>query len=147
MTRSRRSPEPPPESFVDRCLGRSAPKLLREWGWTVHLIADHYPADAQDIPDDEWMAEGVRRGWKLLTQDVKILRQDAALELLGLHDGHAFALPDGQLSWQDKALRFHTHQPAIYRIARRSSYGFYTVTSVEVARRWPRTATRRPRRS
>src|SRR5262249_40830355 len=76
--RSTRLPESPPEFFVDRCLGKNAPGLLRAWGWKVHLITDHYPDDAQNIADDEWMAEGLERGWSLLTQDDRIVRQEAA---------------------------------------------------------------------
>jgi hypothetical protein len=139
VTRSRRSPEPPPEFFVDRCVGKGAPSLLRDWGWRLHLIADYYPDDAQNVADDEWMAEGLTHGWSLLTQDERILQQQPALELLRTHGGHAFCLSSAQLIARDKANRFHTHQSAIYRIARHGdAHGFFSVQPDRVTRKWPR---------
>jgi hypothetical protein len=136
--RSTRLPDPPPEFFVDRCLGKQAPALLMGWGWSVNLIADHYPNDAQNIPDDEWMAEGLERGWSLLTQDDRITRQPVALDLLQQFDGLVFCLDSGQLLSVEKANRFHSHQASIYRLARKPKPGFFHVTVNGLARRWPR---------
>jgi PIN like domain len=62
----------PPEFFFDRSLGKASAAHLRNHGWIVHLIADHYDGDAEDVADEEWIAEGCSRGWLLLTKDKKI---------------------------------------------------------------------------
>lgn len=61
-----------PEFFLDRSLGKTTASRLREAGFVIHLIADHYPDDASDIPDEEWIAEGCSNGWVLLTKDKRI---------------------------------------------------------------------------
>ncbi len=52
-----------PEFFLDRSLGQLTALRLREHGHVVHLIAERYPSDAHDIPDETWIAEGCSRGW------------------------------------------------------------------------------------
>jgi hypothetical protein len=42
-----------PEFFADRCLGRGASRLLRDQGWIVHDITDHFANDAQDVSDPD----------------------------------------------------------------------------------------------
>ncbi|WP_170183658.1 hypothetical protein [Pseudonocardia hydrocarbonoxydans] len=46
-----------PEFFLDRSLGKTSASRLRAAGHIVHLIADFYPRDAQEIGDAEWIAE------------------------------------------------------------------------------------------
>jgi hypothetical protein len=53
-----------PEFFFDRSLGKITATRLRDAGYTVHLIADFYEADATKIPDEQWITEGCRRGWR-----------------------------------------------------------------------------------
>src|ERR1700712_286898 len=83
-----------PEFFLDRSLGRTTASRLREAGYVVHLIADHYPNDAGDVPDEEWIAEGSSRGWTLLTKDKRIRYRAAELEAL---QGHLFCLISGTM--------------------------------------------------
>jgi hypothetical protein len=66
------SSDRPLEFFLDRSLGKLTAERLREAGPVVHLIADFYPDDAQKIEDADWIAEGCRRGWVLLTKDKRI---------------------------------------------------------------------------
>jgi hypothetical protein len=75
-----------PEFFLDRSLGRTTASRLREAGYVVHLIADHYVDDASDIPDEEWITEGCANGWVLLTKDKRIRYR--AEELEALQEGH-----------------------------------------------------------
>ena len=82
----------PPEFFLDRSLGRTTARRLRDAGYVVHLIADHYHDDAQHIADEEWIAEGCRRGWVLLTKDKKIRYRAEELDAL---NGHLFCLVGG----------------------------------------------------
>jgi uncharacterized protein with PIN domain len=76
------SSDRPPECFFDRSLGKRSAELLREAGWVVHLVADYYPDDAHDIPDEVWIAEGCHRGWVLLTKDQRIRYRSEELTAL-----------------------------------------------------------------
>jgi hypothetical protein len=60
LSKSKRSSESQPEFFADRCLGRSAPARLVGLGWIIHLVADHFPDDGQQVGDDEWIEFGLR---------------------------------------------------------------------------------------
>src|SRR5680860_935758 len=86
----------PPEFFFDRSLGKITAQRLRDAGCTVHLIADFYPTDAKDIPDETWIAEGCSRGWVLLTKDQRIRYR--AAELASLQEGHLFCLASGNMN-------------------------------------------------
>lgn len=119
------SSDKPPEFFFDRSLGKISAHRLRAAGHVVHLIADFYPDDAQQIGDAEWIAEGCRRGWALLTKDRRIrYRTD---ELAALTSGHLFCLADGNASLDDITRRFLEAVPAIHRAVRRSETGFWHV--------------------
>ena len=81
-----------PEFFLDRSLGKKTASGLREAGYVVHLVADHYPNDA----DEDWIAEGCSRGWILLTKDKRIRYRAAVLE--ALQEGHLFCLITGNMN-------------------------------------------------
>ncbi|GGW96999.1 hypothetical protein [Streptomyces chryseus] len=49
----------PPEFFLDRNPGRRLAEELRALGWRVHRIGQVFPADAQDVPDEEWIIHGL----------------------------------------------------------------------------------------
>jgi uncharacterized protein with PIN domain len=76
------SSDRPPEFFLDRSLGKISARRLREAGHVVHLIAEYYPRDAQEVGDAEWIAEGCRRGWILITKDRRIRYRTEELEAL-----------------------------------------------------------------
>ncbi|WP_251017601.1 hypothetical protein [Streptomyces sp. ISL-1] len=42
---------------------------MRARGWAVHCIVDVFPADAQDIPDEEWIAHGLDQSWVPLSKE------------------------------------------------------------------------------
>ncbi|MCX5161633.1 hypothetical protein OOK39_20490 [Streptomyces sp. NBC_00264] len=48
------------------------PTRLAELGWHIHLIAEEFPDDAQDISDEAWIAYGLERGWHPLCKDGRI---------------------------------------------------------------------------
>ncbi len=52
----------PPEFFLDRGLGRRVAEGLRDQGWLVHRATEHFPNDAQDVPDEEWLDYGLEHG-------------------------------------------------------------------------------------
>lgn len=71
---SPREQPPEPRFFIDRSLGRIAvPRMLRDAGWDVITLAEHYgtPQD-QIIPDHEWIQEAAVRGWPILMKDKRI---------------------------------------------------------------------------
>jgi hypothetical protein len=70
---------PDPVFFLDRNFGRNiAPAALRQAGFTVEVMDDHFPPDT---PDDVWLKEVGKRGWFVVTLDERIryrrLEQDA----------------------------------------------------------------------
>jgi hypothetical protein len=131
------SSEPPPlEFFFDRSLGKETARLLREAGWEIHLVADHYPDDAQLIPDEAWMAEGCQRGWILLSKDKRIRYRGA--ELAQLHDGQLFCLANGNLLIEEMAEQFLQAERAIVRAAVAREPGFWKLyAGGRLERRWP----------
>ncbi len=126
----------PPEFFLDRSLGKTSAHRLRIAGHGVHLITDFYPQDAQEIGDAEWIAEGCRRGWTLLTKDRRIrYRTD---ELGALTSGHLFCLSDGNVTLDQIAQRFLDAMPAIHRAIRNAEVGFWHVhANGRISKMWP----------
>src|SRR5680860_1461811 len=102
----------PPEFFFYRSLGKITAQRLRDAGCTVHLIADFYPTDAKDIPDETWIAEGCSRGWVLLTKDQRIRYR--AAELASLQEGHLFCLASGNMNIDEMAEAFVNAMPVSY---------------------------------
>jgi hypothetical protein len=125
-----------PELFLDRSLGRITATGLREAGYVVHLIADHYPDDASDVPDEEWIAEGCAQGWVLLTKDKRIRYRAAELE--ALQEGHLFCLVSGNLDIDGMTQAFLDALPTIEPLAREEAVGFWHVyRDGQVKRMWP----------
>jgi hypothetical protein len=125
-----------PEFFLDRSLGKTSASRLRAAGHVVHLIADYYEHDAQEVGDAEWIAEGCRRGWALLTKDRRIrYRTD---ELAALTNGHLFCLADGNANLEQISQNFLDAMPAIHRGIRSTEVGFWHVHSRgRVTKMWP----------
>lgn len=125
-----------PEFFFDRNLGKVTARRLREHGWTIHLIAEFYDDDAEDVSDEEWIAEGCQRGWALITKDKKI--RSRAAELGALTQGHLFCLPRGDLSIDEMVRRFLEAEAAIARAVESCSVGFWHVyAGGHVKKMWP----------
>ncbi len=125
-----------PEFFLDRSLGRITATRLREAGHVVHLIADHYPDDASDVPDEDWIAAGCSRGWVLLTKDKRIRYR--AEELEALQAGHLFCLVSGNLDIEGMTRAFRDALPRIERAVREEPVGFWHVyRDGQIRRMWP----------
>jgi hypothetical protein len=125
-----------PEYFLNRSLGKTTASRLREAGYVVHLIADHYPDDASDIPDEDWIAEGCSKGWVLLTKDKRIRYRAAELE--ALQEGHLFCLASGNMDIAQMTQAFLDALPKIERAARDEPVGFWHVyRDGELKRMWP----------
>jgi hypothetical protein len=125
-----------PEFFLDRSLGKTTAHRLREAGYIVHLIADHYPRDADDVPDEHWIAEGSSRGWILLTKDKRIRYR--AEELDALQEGHLFCLISGTMDIAEMTQALLAALPRIENVARTEDPGFWHVYREGTIRRmWP----------
>jgi hypothetical protein len=70
----RRAPQPRPEFFVDRSLGRRiVPEALRGLGFVVHAMADVYPERGDEgVTDDRWIDDVDLAGWVALTKDERL---------------------------------------------------------------------------
>jgi hypothetical protein len=84
----------------------------------VHLIAELYENDAKDVPDEEWIENGCRRGWTLLTKDKRIRYRASELAAL---DGCLFCLADGNASIETMANSFLAAMPRILSVAMKKS--------------------------
>jgi hypothetical protein len=109
---------------------------LREAGLAVHLVADVYPDDADNIPDEEWIAEGCRRGWVMLTKDQRIRYRKE--ELGALEAGHVFCLASGNLAMSVAVEAFLAAMPRITRAVAENDLGFWKVyADGEIRKTWP----------
>ncbi|MFK0169222.1 toxin-antitoxin system, toxin component, PIN family protein [Streptomyces sp. NPDC090306] len=139
MTRSNPSSglPAPPEFLFDRNLGKSVPARLAALGWRVHLITVEFPDDAQDIPDETWIAHGLRRGWHPLCKDGRIKTRAHEREPLVDAAGVLFYLDNQQLPIAEMVRRIHGAQADIYRAARRKGPAAYAIGSDGLRRTWP----------
>lgn len=125
-----------PEFFLDRSLGRITASRLRAAGYVVHLIADHYPEDASEVPDEQWIAAGCSNGWVLLTKDKRIRYR--AEELAALQEGHLFCLVSGNLDIDGMTQAFLDALPRIQRFTAEEPVGFWHVyRNGQFKRMWP----------
>jgi len=113
------------EFFLDRSLGRITASRLQAAGYRVHLIVDHYPEDASDVPDEHWIAEGCSQGWALLTKDKRIRYRTA--ELQALQSGHLFCLASGNLEIDDMTQALLAALPRIESATQDRPVGFWHV--------------------
>lgn len=134
---SKTSVESPPDYFVDRSLGKVTAGRLRADGWSLHLIADAYPNDAADIPDERWIAEGCRRGWALLTKDKAVrYRQE---ELAALAPGCLlFCLARADWPVDAMVAALSAARGRMERAIERADSGFWHVyKDGQIKRMWP----------
>lgn len=108
-----------PHFFVDRSLGAvQVPRLLREAGWLLTTLAEHYgkPAD-ESVPDVVWLALCGERGWPVLMKDEKIRYRSAEREVLIDAGVTAFCLASANLRSAEMAEIFIKHQDLVWRRA------------------------------
>lgn len=127
----------PPEFFLDRNLGRRVADELKARGWIVHRIVDVFPADAQDIPDEEWITYGLDQSWIPLSKDGRIKTRD--LEIKPVLDRKAvlFYLDNQQLRSIEMVERLDAHRGAIHRVVLRGGPAAYAVRRDRIERTWP----------
>lgn len=110
------------EFFADRNLGVNIfPAILRAEGITIHLHQEHFPQDAADV---DWMPEVARRGWPILSPDIRISRDRLEVEAIMTSGAAAFCLAGGHLTSEDKARNFLRCLPQILSILDRTPRPF-----------------------
>lgn len=128
---------PPLEFFVDRNLGRSTPARLREQGWTLHLIAEEFPDDAQDISDEVWLDHGLARGWVPLCKDGRIRGRDHERAPIERHGGVLFYLDNQQLKIDEMVRRILGAEADIIAAVTRGGPALYAIGTDSIRRTWP----------
>lgn len=116
MSRSLHGPTPgqePPEFLVDRTLGRSFIRQLRESGWRITAVAEVFPNDGQSTSDEEWISYAVEHRLAGITCDKRIRRQPSYLS--ARHP--IFALSSNQLLIEEQVRRMVDRQEKIFRAA------------------------------
>lgn|GEM_PF-1471602 len=102
------------EFFADRNLGtRLFPELLRREGLTIHLHQDHFAPDAADV---DWMPVVARRGWPIISPDLRISRDWLEVSAVMTSGAAMFCLSGGERTAEQKARNFMRCLPAILRI-------------------------------
>ena len=105
--------------FLDRSLGRrQVPNALREDGWDLVTLAEHYgiPTD-ETVRDVEWLELAGRQGWPVLMKDEKIRYRPAERAAVIAHGVTAFYLTSGNLSSSQMSGSYIAHRETIWRLA------------------------------
>jgi hypothetical protein len=126
-----------PEFFLDRGLGRGVAEGLTHLGWRVHRAAQHFPDDAQNVPDEEWLAYGLRHGWTPLCKDGRIKGRSTEREPLETHRAVLFYLDNQRLLRTEMIARFHAARQQIHRAVTRGGPAAYAVNLDGIRRTWP----------
>ncbi|WP_214109626.1 hypothetical protein [Acrocarpospora catenulata] len=87
-------PEPPRKFFIDRSLGRVAiPKMLRDAGWDLITLAEHYgvPHD-ETVEDTRWIEDSAKLGWAVLMKDKRIRYRQAEIDAVIEHQARCFVI-------------------------------------------------------
>jgi hypothetical protein len=127
----------PPEFFLDRGLGRGVHDGLAALNWLVHRAADHFPDDAQDVPDQDWLEYGLARGWTPLCKDGRIKGRSSERAPLERHRAVLFYLDNQRLLRAEMVHRFHHAQSRIYAAVLRGGPAAYAVNADGIRRTWP----------
>ncbi|HEX5870449.1 MAG TPA: hypothetical protein VFY65_08540 [Longimicrobium sp.] len=110
------------EFFADRNLGvKIFPGILRAEGITVHLHQDHFAQDAADV---DWMPEVARRGWPIISPDIRISRDRLEVEAIMTSGAAVFCLAGGHLTGEEKARNFLRCLPQIASVLARTPRPF-----------------------
>lgn len=112
-------------------------EALTARGWTVHCITGVYPADAQDVPDAEWIRHGLDRGWVPLSKDGRIKTRDLEIRPVLEQATVLFYLDNQQLRSLDMAERLHSRRDAIHQAVARGGPAAYAVRHDRLERTWP----------
>jgi PIN like domain len=126
----------PPSFLTDRCLGLA--ENIRMRGYEARTLRDIYGEQrASAIPDHEWIADGAKAGYVLLTKDYKIRRLLMIAEALSGSDARIFCLTNAHLSGKEISDRFLFNLNRIIQRSRKKGPYIYAVMTKTVELRWP----------
>jgi hypothetical protein len=86
--------------FFDRTCGKKLPQSLKLLGLSIEIHDDHF---AQSTDDDVWLAEVGDRGWFVVTNDKRIMTNQAERQALISHGVGCFVLWSGERRRFDQA--------------------------------------------
>ncbi len=123
-----------PLFFVDRSLGRvRVPALLRESGWVLVTLSEHYGVPQDEAIDDvAWLRLAGERGWPVLMKDERIKYRTAERRALIDHGVRAFCLTSGNLNAQAMADCFIRDQHRIWTEAARTGPALFAVSRHDI---------------
>jgi hypothetical protein len=133
-------PKRQPKFFIDRSLGRIAvPTGLRENGWDVVTLAEHYgiPRD-EEVADTEWIVDAASLGWPILMKDKRIRHRRVEIEAVAKHKAKCFVVTRGDLTSAEMLRRFITNKQAIFRAATRVGPYIYSVQQDRLDQLYPK---------
>ncbi len=113
--------------FVDRSLGRQIGAALTGAGMSVRLHDDHFP---QDTPDEEWIGQGAKLGWVVLTKDSAIKRKPREREAVLGSATAMFTLAHTNMTGQQMAETFIQNRLKMMRILKDTNRPFVAVVSI-----------------
>ena len=92
---------------------------------------------AQEMADEEWLADVGQRGWVVLMKDTRIRRRPSERDALAAAGVRAFCLVSGQLRAEEQTARFVSNLGRILRQARTPGPYIYGVYENRIERLWP----------
>ncbi|ELP62282.1 toxin-antitoxin system, toxin component, PIN family [Streptomyces turgidiscabies Car8] len=103
----------------------------------MHRIVDVFPADAQDIPDEQWISYGLDRSWIPLSKDGRIRTRDLEIRPVLERSAVLFYLDNQQLRTLEMVERLDSHRNAIHRAVEKGGPAAYAVRTNGLDRTWP----------
>ena len=141
MPSSRRKPqpEPSPEFFLDRGLGRyKVPHALADAGLIVHTMASVYGDDAEEMVDDEvWISDAAAMGWVLLTKDRGLRYVDVERDAMTEAGARIFCISRADLTAEVMIKWFLTNKNRILQRARKAGPYIYMIYEDRIEKYWP----------
>lgn len=139
--RRRSAPQPEPEFFIDRSLGRHVvADALRAAGLTVHTLASVYGEQpGQHVPDEDWLHLAGSRGWLVLMKDDSIRRRPRELAALREARVRAFCVTNASLTGDEYAALLIRHRHRIVQRGRQGGPYVYGVYPRGLQLLWPPT--------
>lgn len=115
--------------LVDRCM---APELASAVdmadGLRVASLADIYgDSTAQALQDVQFLEDAGRRGWGVLTQNVRMWRTPPERQVIEARDVRVFCLASSQLTRQGQGLVVGRHLLSIRRRLKRTDACFWRI--------------------
>lgn len=108
-----------PRFLLDRSVGgRKLVARLRDAGWKATTLAEQFgDVRAQQMNDEEWIAEGTRAGFVLIAKDHRIATRPLEARAIYMHDARVIAFARGDITADDMGDLCLAHATGIHRLA------------------------------